>query len=77
MLENPENRKFRWGGKRPGSGRKMGSTFVDPEWRRLRISCRLPKYVVDWLHAQPLSLATLIENALQSYEIPKPKPHRK
>ncbi len=77
MAKNPEAPRARWGGRRLGSGRKMGSTSVDPEWRRLRISCRLPKYVVDWLHGQPLSLGTLIENALQSYEIPQPKADRK
>lgn len=73
MKRNPEELKSKIGGKREGAGRPKGSITVAPEMRRLRISCRLPKYVIDWLRSQKLSMGTLIEIALEAYKIPHPK----
>ena len=38
------------GGKRPGAGRKKGSTGKD---NRIKISVRLPEKLVKWLKLQP------------------------
>jgi hypothetical protein len=55
------------GGKRPGAGRPPGSTHIDPYFLRIRISTRLPQYLVDWLRDQPIPMGRVIELALDEY----------
>lgn len=54
------------GGKRPGSGRKKGVTFIKEHMRRVRIDMRLPRYMADWLRDQPIPPARVIEHILQN-----------
>jgi|GEM_PF-3403122 len=60
------------GGKREGAGRPKGSKSVDPQWRRIRISCRIPKYMVDWLESQPVPAGRVIGLALEKFGIEEP-----
>lgn len=77
MEGSPNTLKPKRGGRRDGAGRPKGATSVHPQWRRLRMSCRLPKYMVDWLREQDLGVGTLIQNALEAYQIPHPDPEPK
>ena len=55
------------GGARPGAGRPSTGTVM--------VSVRLPKWLVDWLRAQPESQAGLIVDALRRrYKLKPPKP---
>jgi len=55
------------GGKREGAGRPKGSTHIPPEFKRVRISLRLPQYLVDWLLAQPIPIGRLIEDCIEEH----------
>ena len=52
------------GGARPGAGRPKGALSVDPEYLRIPVQIRLPKYLVDWLYTQDKSLTKCIEYAV-------------
>ncbi len=49
------------GGTRRGSGRKP----VDPALKKVPISIKLPKWLIDWMDEQEESRPKLIEEALQ------------
>ena len=49
------------GGTRLGSGRKP----VDPALKKVPISIKLPKWLIDWMDEQEESRPKLIEEALQ------------
>jgi hypothetical protein len=49
------------GGKREGAGRKPSP----PALLKIPISIKLPRWLVEWMDAQPESRAVLIEDALQ------------
>ena len=48
------------GGKRPGSGRKKSR----PELKKIPVGMKLPRWMVEWMRAQPESMPALIEDAL-------------
>ena len=48
------------GGARPGSGRKPAK----PELKKIPVGMKLPRWLVEWLRAQPESMPKLIEEAL-------------
>ena len=48
------------GGARPGSGRKPAK----PELKKIPVGMKLPRWLVEWLRAQPESMPKLIEDAL-------------
>ena len=48
------------GGKREGAGRPTAPTMLKKE----PISLKLPKWLLDWMDAQPESRAVLIEDAI-------------
>ena len=49
------------GGKRAGAGRPT----INPELKKIPVSYKLPRWLVEWLRAQPESQAVLIETALK------------
>lgn len=49
------------GGARLGAGRKP----VPPQLKKMPISIKLPKWLIDWLDGQEESRANLIEEALR------------
>jgi hypothetical protein len=49
------------GGVRKGAGRPLGSFKQD---KKVMVSLRLPKYIVDWLRSQEYSQSVLVEEAL-------------
>ncbi len=55
------------GGKRRPVGCPKGSIRVDPNFRRIRVSFRLPQYLVDWLSKQQAPKGHVIEDALDHY----------
>lgn len=66
--EKPEKtRSPNWGGKRPGSGKKKGVTYVQEHLRRVRVGVRLPRHMDDWLRAQKIPSGRIIEIALDHY----------
>ena len=55
------------GGYRKGGGRPKGSTMPE-HLRRVNLNdFRLPKWIVDWLKAQPESGGRLMEEAIVKY----------
>jgi hypothetical protein len=57
------------GGKREGAGRKPSP----PALLKIPVSIKLPRWLVEWMDAQHLSRAVLIEEALQKqYKIDPP-----
>jgi hypothetical protein len=64
------------GGKRPGAGRPLGSTYPE-EKRRKPVNIRLPVWLADWLKNHPESSGRLIERALKMTYNLKPKRGRK
>ncbi len=61
------------GGKRPGAGRPIGSTYPK-ERRRKPINVRLPLWLADWLKKHPEPSGRLIERALiMTYELKEPR----
>lgn len=54
------------GGRREGSGRKAGVSYLDDSVRRQRFQIRLPGYLIEWIREQPESNGRLIEQALMS-----------
>lgn len=56
------------GGKREGAGRKPSP----PELKKEPISVKLPKWLIEWMDAQPDSRAVLIEEALKRQHKIKP-----
>ena len=57
------------GGKREGAGRPPAPPMLKKE----PISVKLPKWLIEWLDAQPESRAVLIENAIcKRYKIKPP-----
>lgn len=63
------------GGKRKGAGRPKGTAIHD-RYRRYVFTCRLPRYVIDWLRGQDESQGRLITRALVDlYAIKPPKGH--
>lgn len=56
------------GGKREGAGRKSSP----PELLKIPVSMKLPRWLVEWLRAQPESQAVLIEAALCNVHRIKP-----
>ncbi len=55
------------GGKREAAGRPKGATHIPLEFKRVTISFRLPQHVVDWLKAQPIPMATLVEDLIYEH----------
>jgi len=55
------------GGKRKGAGRPKGSTHVNPQWKRVRISLRLPQCMVDWLNDQERPIGRTIEDCIEEH----------
>lgn len=49
------------GGKREGAGRKPSP----PELLKVPVSIKLPRWLIEWMDAQPESRAVLIEAAMQ------------
>jgi len=49
------------GGKREGAGRPQ----IDPQMVKVPVGYKLPRWLVDWLRAQDVPAAHLIENALR------------
>jgi len=48
------------GGARQGSGRKPSP----PELKKIPVGMKLPRWLVEWMRAQPESMPKLIEEAL-------------
>lgn len=66
--DKPERRlHHKRGGKRPGSGRKKGATYVQEHLRRVPVQVRLPRHMDNWLRAQPIPPGRIIEIALEHY----------
>jgi len=58
------------GGARQGSGRKSSP----PELKKIPVGMKLPRWMVEWLRAQPESMPRLIEDALIArHKLTKPK----
>ncbi len=66
-LAAAKNPKPGRGGRRKGAGRPKGSTHIPPEFKRVRISLRLPQHLVDWLKAQPIPIGTFIEDCIEEH----------
>lgn len=49
------------GGRRPGAGPPR----KPPEIKKVPVSLKLPRWLIDWLDGRPESRATLIEEALK------------
>jgi hypothetical protein len=61
------------GGRRKGAGRPKGTTVPD-QYRREVFTCRLPRYVIDWLRRQDESQGNLITRAVVDlYAVKPPK----
>ena len=61
------------GGKRKGAGRPKGTTVAEP-YRREIFTCRLPRYVIDWLRRQDESQGRVIAWAVVDlYAVKPPK----
>jgi hypothetical protein len=56
------------GGKREGAGRKPSP----PELLKVPVSIKLPRWLIEWMDAQPESRAVLIENAMRKQHKLKP-----
>lgn len=55
------------GGKRPGAG---APCLEDESQRRIPVSIRLPRWLVDWLRDQEYTQSSLIESAIvQAYRL--------
>lgn len=67
-----KEKKNTHGGKRHGSGRKVGSTHIDPDDLRKTFGTRLPQHQIDWLkkyadeNGMPCSI--LLENIIRFYQ---------
>ena len=48
------------GGTRPGAGRGT----IDPQFKKIPVGYKLPKWLVDWIRAQDNTAAGMIETAL-------------
>ncbi|KPJ76022.1 MAG: hypothetical protein AMJ54_13225 [Deltaproteobacteria bacterium SG8_13] len=59
------------GGKRKGAGRPKGTTVQEP-YRRQVFTCRLPRYVIEWLRQQDESQGRLIARAVVDLYAVKP-----
>ena len=55
MLENEMS-----GGERKGAGRKPSP----PDLKKIPVGLKLPRWLVEWMRAQPESMPKLIEEAL-------------
>ncbi len=55
------------GGKREGAGRPKGSTHIPAQFKRVTVSFRLPQHLVDWIKAQPIPMATLMEDLIYEH----------
>lgn len=56
------------GGKREGAGRPP----IDPQMVKVPVGYKLPRWLVDWLRAQDVPAAQLIEDALRRRHKLKP-----
>jgi len=56
------------GGERKGAGRKPAPT----ELKKIPVGMKLPRWLVEWMRAQPESQAVLIEDALKRRHKLKP-----
>lgn len=56
------------GGKRDGAGRPP----IDPQLLKIPVGYKLPRWLVDWLRAQDVPAAQLIEDALRRRHKLKP-----
>jgi hypothetical protein len=46
--------------------KNVGRPQASPELKKMPISIKLPKWLLDWLDSQDVSRAVLIEDALRS-----------
>ena len=56
------------GGKREGAGRKPSP----PELKKIPVGVKIPRWLVEWMRAQPGSQGVLIEEALKQQHKLKP-----
>ncbi|SFO08919.1 hypothetical protein [Xenorhabdus japonica] len=57
------------GGKRAGAGRPP----IDKNLRKMPVTIKIPKWIIDWLNEQPETKVRLIENAIiKHYNISPP-----